>query len=141
MRYVDHFVVLSAARERSLGEGWLALVLLLELVLVEVVLGELVLLELRLSAVAVLLASEGRLERLVHWLLVSASSAVRLERGLGVRIHRVRKLLVVLLVEGRERRGRRHLVLLEVQNIGRLLPVPLGRLRNVLLLRIERKIG
>ncbi len=57
MRHVDHFVVLSAARERSLGEGWLALVLLLELVLVEVVLGELVLLELRLSAVAVLLAS------------------------------------------------------------------------------------
>ena len=140
MRHVDHFVILSATCQRSLGEGRPALVLLMELVLVEVVLGTLVVFELWLSAVAVLLASQGLLKRLVHWLLVRTSSTIRLERGLGVRIHRVPELLVVLLIEGREGRGCRHLVLLEVQNVGRLLPAALGRLRNVLLLRVEREI-
>ena len=112
----------------------------LQPVVLEIVLGVFDVLELRLCAVAMLLAPQRLLKRWVHRLLVRTSSTASLESGRGVRIHRVEELLVLLLIERGRSRGRRHLVLLEVQNIGRLLPVALGCLGHVLLLTIGRKV-
>ena len=108
--------------------------------MIEGVLGILVVLELGLGTVAVLLVPMRLLQSLIHRML-RAPPARWVKRRLGVRIHRVPHLIlalliiIFLLIEGRKRSGAAHLILLKVQYICGLLPVPMSSLGHELLLR------
>ena len=106
--------------------------LLLQLV-IEGVLRILVVLQLGLGAVAVLLVPMRLLQRLVHRML-RAPPICWVKRRLSVRIHRVpRLILALLLIEGRQRSGTAHLILLKVQ-------VSAGKyklLENIVFLKVQ----